>query len=241
MGVINSLKNQQFATIIIVLNCDCKITKNQPFIMPVIKTLTNRNNTRVFIWKVDESEAWLRAGLELSQNSLQRLSTMSSELHRRGFLSIRHLLRAAGYTDQNLFYNNLGKPHLDDGKFISITHSFELTAIIISDVKIGIDIEKRRDKIERIAPKFINYEKDYVDSSDHKVSLLTVVWGAKESMYKCLGMPGLGFHDHCKVEPFKMEDGQTLSRIDFNDIQRTFDTYFEEILEYSMVYILPAS
>ncbi len=207
--------------------------------MPVIKTLTNRSQTRVFVWKVDESEAWLRAGLDLSQNSLSRLSTMSSELHRRGFLSIRHLLRAAGYTDQNLYYNDHGKPHLDDGKHISITHSFELTAIIISDSETGIDIEKRRDKIERIAPKFINYERGFIEASPNKVSLLTVVWGAKESMYKCLGKKGLGFYDHCFVEPFTMEQGHTRSRIEFYDIQRSYDTYFEEILDYSMVYILP--
>ncbi|MBF4984336.1 4-phosphopantetheinyl transferase, partial [Nonlabens mediterrranea] len=110
--------------------------------MPLYKTLTNRENTNVYIWKITESEAWLRTGLELSENSINRLFTMSSELHRRGFLSIRHLLREAGYTDQHLYYSIDGKPHLNDGRNISITHSYEFTAIIISDAPVGIDIEK---------------------------------------------------------------------------------------------------
>jgi phosphopantetheinyl transferase len=164
---------------------------------------------------------------------------MSSEIHRRGFLSIRHLLQQAGYTDNDLYYDDLGKPHLTDEKYISITHSYELTAIIISDAPTGIDIEKRRDKIERIAVKFVNYESDFIAQHANKVSALTVIWGAKESMYKCLGQKGLGFFEHCKVEPFEMEQKQTVSRIDFGKIQRSYETHFEEILAYTLVYILP--
>lgn len=209
--------------------------------MPVIKTLTNRNTTKVYVWQISESEAWLRSGIELSHNSVNRLVTMSSEMHRRGFLSIRHLLLEAGYSDNDLYYDDLGKPHLTDNSYISITHSFELTAIVISDGPTGIDIEKRREKIQRIAVKFVNYEIDFIEQQQQKVSALTVIWGAKESMYKCLGQKGLGFFEHCKVEPFDMESGYTLSRIDFGDIQRSYDTYFEEILEYTLVYILPVS
>ncbi|KQC32227.1 4-phosphopantetheinyl transferase [Nonlabens sp. YIK11] len=209
--------------------------------MPVIKTITNRFNTRVFVWQVTESEAWLRSGIDLSQNSINRLVTMSSEMHRRGFLSIRHLLLHAGYTDKDLYYDELGKPHLDGECYISITHSYELTAIIISDATTGIDVEKRRDKILRIAKKFVNYESDFVENQENKTSALTVIWGAKESMYKCLGQKGLGFYDHCKVEPFELASHHTISRIDFNEIQLSYDTYFEEILEYTLVYILPLS
>ena len=80
---------------------------------------------------------------------------MKSEIHRRGFMSIRHLMAEAGYVDHDLFYDELGKPHLKNGSNISITHSFNFTAIILSDRKVGIDIEKRRDKILKIANKFI--------------------------------------------------------------------------------------
>jgi len=239
--VVDGLKNQQVKSLLLFLNCGGKFTKIKPSLMPVIKTLTNRSNTTVYVWQITESEAGLRAGIELSQNSLQRLATMSSEMHRRGFLSIRHLLLHAGYSDHDLYYDDLGKPHLTDDRYISITHSFELTAIIISDDSTGVDIEKRREKIQRIAVKFINYETDFVAAQPNKVSVLTVIWGAKESMYKCLGQKGLGFYEHCKIEPFYLEHKQTLSRIDYGTIQQSFDTYFEEILDYTLVYILPIS
>ncbi len=80
---------------------------------------------------------------------------MKSEMHRRAFLSIRHLLALYNYVDEDLVYNEAGKPHLKDGKYISITHSHHFTAIIISkNDGVGIDIEMQRDKILRIAHKF---------------------------------------------------------------------------------------
>jgi len=225
---------------VICLNCGCKITKNKSIPVPLYKTLTNRENTTVYIWKITESEAWLRTGLELSENSLNRLFTMSSELHRRGFLSIRHLLKEAGYTDKNLYYNQEGKPHLDDGRCISITHSYEFTAIIVSDAHVGIDIEKLRDKIQRIAPKFIGYEKTFIELVENPIESLTVIWGAKESMYKLYGTKGLGFKAHCYVESFDIEQQHTVSRLVYENDNMKFDVYFEQLEFFMMVYILPA-
>jgi len=165
---------------------------------------------------------------------------MSSELHRRGFLSIRHLLRAAGYTDLRLYYDELGKPHLDDGRYISITHSYEFTAIIISDALVGIDIEKQRDKIVRIASKFIGFEEVYLKDIATPIKELTVVWGAKESMYKLYGQKGLGFKAHCMVAPFNMMQGATVSRIVYENDNLKFDVFFEEMQDFILVYILPS-
>lgn len=208
--------------------------------MPLHKTITSTPDTTVYIWKITESEAWLRTGLSLRDTSVKRLFTMSSELHRRGFLSIRHLLRVASYTDQNLFYNDLGKPHLDDGRYISITHSYEFTAIIISDNPVGIDIEKQRDKIMRIAPKFIGFEELYIKELKAPVKELTVIWGAKESMYKLYGHKGLGFKAHCMVAPFYLHHHKTVARIVFENDNLKFDVFFEELDDFMLVYILPA-
>lgn len=208
--------------------------------MPLYKTLTNRHNTKVYIWRIEESEAWLRSGLDLTKNSLERLVTMSSELHRRGFLSIRHLLREAGYTDQDLYYSDEGKPFLKDKRHISITHSFEFTGIVISDERVGIDIEKQRDKIMRIASKFISYEHTFVESFDKPVKELSVIWCAKESMYKLYGTRGLGFKAHCYVEPFNMELSHTTSRLIYQDDELQFDVYYMELENFMLAYILPA-
>jgi len=208
--------------------------------MPLFKSINNRENTLIYIWKITESEAYLRTDIELSEHSKTRLLHMSSELHRRGFLSIRHLLNIAGYSDLDLHYSEHGKPHLTDHKYISITHSFEFTAIIISDVSTGIDIEKQRDKIKRIAPKFIGYEENFIASLENPVKELTVVWGAKESMYKLYGHKGLGFKAHCLVEAFTMESDQTVGRLVHEENNLKFDVFFEEIENFMLAYVLPS-
>ena len=100
--------------------------------MPLYKTITVNNLTKVLIWKIEESFEELAAGIQLTDKSQERLDSMKSELHQRGFLSIRHLLKEVGLSDNDLVYDEFGKPHVTNGKYISITHSFTYTGIIIN-------------------------------------------------------------------------------------------------------------
>ena len=87
--------------------------------MPLYKTITPNSQTTVKIWKIEESFSDLIDGTILKPESLNRVNGMKSELHQRGFLSVRHLLSAFGYSDLDLYYDKNGKPHLKDGKEIS--------------------------------------------------------------------------------------------------------------------------
>ena len=91
------------------------------------------SQTTVKIWKISESYDELIKPLNLNEDSLERVLGMKSGTAPTGFLSVRHLLRAFGYQDKDLFYDENGKPHLKDGKQISITHSFNFSAVIVSD------------------------------------------------------------------------------------------------------------
>ena len=87
---------------------------------------------------------------------------MKSELHQRGFLSVRHLFENLVIQIKICFMMIMESLTLKDGKQISITHSFTFSGVIISDDKVGIDIEKQRDKIAVIAKKFVDYEFNYL-------------------------------------------------------------------------------
>ena len=142
--------------------------------MPLFKTIKPNKYTTVYVWKIEESFKDLSKNMLLTERSESRLLSMKSEIHRRGFLSVRHLLKEAGYTDLDLFYNGNGKPHLTNGKHISITHSFIFSAIIISDVEVGIDIEKNREKIKIIQDKFVNFERGFIHKDDDYIQQLTM-------------------------------------------------------------------
>ena len=207
--------------------------------MPLYKTITPNSQTTVKIWKIDESYDDLMQPLSLKPNTLSRVLGMKSELHQRGFLSVRHLLAEFGYEDADLFYDENGKPHLQDGKQISITHSFNYSAVIISDSFIGIDIEKQRDKIAIIAHKFIDYEFDYLNETHiDYVKKLTTIWCVKESLYKLFATPGVSFKKYFLVIPFELKDEKTVAWIDYNRQTLRYDIHFFEFDGFTCAYAL---
>tara|TARA_R110002033_G_scaffold78136_3_gene129678 strand:+ start:2172 stop:2798 length:627 start_codon:yes stop_codon:yes gene_type:complete len=208
--------------------------------MPLYKSISVNSQTTVKIWKIEESYDVLFEPLDLKPQSLSRVLSMKSELHQRGFLSVRHLLREFGYTDQDLFYDDNGKPHLKDGKHISITHSFTFSGVIVSDKEVGIDIEKRRDKIVKIAHKFVDYEFNYIKPTDKDyINRLTIIWGIKESLYKLFATPGMLFNKHFLVIPFMMKDDETVAWIDYNNKKYRYNTAFFEFDEFMCAYVVP--
>jgi 4'-phosphopantetheinyl transferase len=208
--------------------------------MPLYKSISVNPKTVVKIWKIEESYETLLKPLDLKSKSLERVLGMKSNLHQRGFLSVRHLLRDFGYTDQDLYYDDTGKPHLKDGKHISITHSFTFSGVIISDDKVGIDIEKQRDKIRIIANKFVDYEFNYLnENAEDYIRKLTVIWGVKESLYKLFATPGMLFKAHFLVIPFMLEDATTVAWIDYESKKYRYNTTFLEFEGFTCAYVIP--
>lgn len=208
--------------------------------MPLYNTLTVGSSTTVYIWKIEESEAKLSEGIELTQHCQDRIGRMKSEMHRRGFLSIRHLMAEAGYVDADLYYDELGKPHLKDGKHISITHSNHFTGIIISATdEVGIDIEMQRDKILRIAHKFTPIE-EYrtIANSEALVRKLTIVWGCKESLYKIYAEPGLSFLHHIIIKDFPLTETDIIGEILYQGETSAYDIRYQEFEGFTLVYAI---
>ena len=207
--------------------------------MPLYKSISVNSQTTVKIWKIEESYNDLIAPISLKPESETRVNGMKSELHQCGFLSVRHLLKAFGYTDFDLFYDHSGKPHLKDGKEISITHSFTFSAVIVSENKVGIDIEKQRDKIAIIAKKFIDYEFQYLQPlAEDYINKLTVIWGIKESLYKLFATPGMLFKAHFLVIPFNIEDDTTVAWIDYKGLKKRYLSHFLEFESFTCTYTI---
>lgn len=209
--------------------------------MPLLKTINFSRivgtTTEILLWKITESLAELSAEVTLNPKNQQRFNGMKSELHQRAFLSVRKLLQLKGYTDFDLEYDQFGKPHLKDGKHISISHSHEYATIIISDEITGIDIELQRDKIIRIADKFVELEWEFLDKeSQEYIRKLTVIWGVKESIFKIRNEAGISFKDHIHVHPFEIKDQSGIADLHFQNSVIQFKYHFIEIDNFTLVY-----
>ena len=188
--------------------------------MPLLTTIDPWPEALVYLWDISESEEELLAMTHMNDKSKERFNAMKSQVHRKGFLSVRGLLQAADLSDDDLYYDDFGKPFLNNGQFISITHSHDRSAIIVAPHPVGIDIELRRPKILRIAhkfcpgisPKLNNLVPDSVDQ-------YTYVWTAKESIYKMASMPGLGFLSDIALSEWTQEkDLAALIPVDMHDL-----------------------
>lgn len=205
--------------------------------MPIYKTITISPNTKLAIWHIEEALDDLAQNVTLSTYCQQKYEAMGSLIHRKGFLSIRHLLAYFGYSDQDLEYDEKGKPHLKDGNFISISHSFQYTGLIISDKPVGIDIEKQRSKIKNIAAKFTPFKKySHIRDDDELMRKLTIVWCAKESTYKLYGKKGLFFLRDMDVDDFEIKDGATTVNVLNQKDQPQFQIKFLEFDGFTCAY-----
>jgi 4'-phosphopantetheinyl transferase len=91
-----------------------------------------------------------------------------------------------------------GKPY-----FISITHSYQYAAVIVSKTRtVAIDMEKMDERIQRVKYKFTRNDEFIYLKQDPESEMLTVIWSAKETLYKFYGKKELDFKLHLKIESF---------------------------------------
>lgn len=210
--------------------------------MPLFKTIDFNTTTQILIWKITESLEELLPKVVLKEKTQLRLNGMKSEIHQRAFLSVRMLIQEIGSNDNDLHYDEFGKPYLNCGRHISITHSHNFAAIIISNDAIGIDMELQRNKIIRIADKFCDVEFEYLEreKSTEFIRKLTVIWGAKEAIFKIRNEKGISFKDHIAVDEFNLMQTKTEANLHFGGLHKKFEIHFEEFEGFTLVYALEA-
>jgi phosphopantetheinyl transferase len=203
--------------------------------MPLLKTFALNDYTQLFVWKISETFDELFQSVALKDVSLARVESMKSESHQRGFLAVRRLLMEAGYSDFDLYYDEFGKPHLGNGKHISISHSHDFSVIVLSDVNVGADLEILKEKTLKLAPRYMDVSHlENLSKSDELIKA-TVVWGIKESVFKIKNEIGISFKENIFEDDFNLEDKKCGVSLQFNDKTERFDIVFEFIENYVFV------
>lgn len=208
--------------------------------MPIYKTITIEDNSKLVLWKIEEGLEELYNGLELSSLSVEKMDNMKSSVHKKGYLAVRQLLKEFGYVDADLTYKNSGRPLLKNGKHITISHSHNFAAILVGDVNMGVDIEKQKDKILNIANKFTPiYEYRTLANDDAVIRKLTLVWSAKEAIYKCFSTKGVSFLNHIDVHDFDLGDAKTSATLEYKGQKKVYDVFFIEFEDFACAYVSP--
>ena len=203
--------------------------------MPLLKIIALNDYTQLLVWKITETFDELFHSLALKDVSLARVESMKAESHQKGFLSVRRLLMEAGYTDFDLYYDEFGKPHLNDGKHISISHSHNFSVIVVSDVNIGADLEILKDKTLKLAPRYMDVSHLENLSKEEELIKATVVWGIKEAVFKVKNVIGISFKDHIFENDFNLTEKKCTVELRVNNKVEHFDIVFDFIENYVFV------
>ncbi|MCX7729423.1 MAG: 4'-phosphopantetheinyl transferase superfamily protein, partial [Bacteroidia bacterium] len=125
------------------------------------------------------------------------LSPSRQSLYFKNFLS--------NYLSKNLnaqiYYLSSGKPmiHCNSYKSISISHTQQFLAIQLHKEEIaGIDIETQRTSLIKIQSKFLNNKE--IKWANNDLFNLSVLWTAKEALYKIIGTSGISLKEHIFVD-----------------------------------------
>jgi 4'-phosphopantetheinyl transferase len=191
------------------------------------------------VWKIEEDLNTLLELVSLDNDEKKKYKGFSSNSRKLEFLSVRALLSELIGKDAKIVYNKNNKPFLKDGsRFISISHSHKLTAILLStNEKVGIDLEYMSSNIAAIAFKFLNWREKVTRENENRRYHLYLHWCAKEALYKICDKEGISIRKNITIEPFTVKDsGEMKGHVHTDKINETFDLYYSKYDNYAIAW-----
>lgn len=210
--------------------------------MPIIKDLNFKHHTRILCWETSETDEELLDFLELSPYRIMKYLTLAPKQGKE-YLGLRACLKILNL-DLDVLYNENGKPYLPASNEISITHSYGLVAVGLSDMPLGIDLEMARPKkIHNIKNKFIRSDEHLwiTQYPKDETEYLHIIWGLKECLYKLNGGNLWNFLHHYRIEEFELQEESLIvcwisdekkSRKYFGHYKKIGDFYLTWVLDY---------
>lgn len=143
------------------------------------------------------------------------------------------LLKEIQLEDQ-IQYNEFGKPLLKDGRFISISHDKNFVGIILHESDVGLDIQTAEERIHRIASKFCNNKEL---AQFHSTEDRTAIWCTKEAIFKFFGTD-VSFAESITVKAINWDSEQIIANYSGVHGDRIFTLNITNLNNTFVVYTL---
>ncbi len=169
--------------------------------MAIVKTFTPGENTFLLVWKITEDAETLNKYLDHLTDA--QTTTPKHSLHwlaSRAAITTHFGLDAVVIINKDIY--NRPSMLVDGEKYhLSITHSSNYAAVMFSKFRnVALDLEKVDERVGRVAHKFINgAEEEMLLQSKNIIHDQTLIWSAKETLYKFYGQKELDFKKHMTI------------------------------------------
>jgi len=191
--------------------------------MPLFKKI-KENNCEIGIWELSETLDYL-----IKKSDFSETNKIINKKRKKEILASRILLKNM-YPDLKITYNKYGAPTVENNKFISISHSKKFVTIILSRIKVGIDIQEINDKALNAVSKFINLS----NSNQISKNEATLVWSCKECIYKWYQKGSVNFLNDIKIHSFKIKEK---GKITANFKNQEFTLFYRKLQNHFLVYV----
>ncbi|MCK5856086.1 MAG: 4'-phosphopantetheinyl transferase superfamily protein [Bacteroidales bacterium] len=210
--------------------------------MPIIYKQEIEGHAVLGVWKISESVDELLSMIQFSEGereTFEKFKLKSRQAHWLSYrLAIRELLDEECPCE--FFYDEHGKLHFANLDYsLSVTHSGVYSGVIISKKHyVGIDIEKLNDRINRLASKFLNAEEMELLPELEQDKFLTIVWSAKEALYKLYGKSEVQL-DNISIKPFAIgNEGLIDGKLEIGSFKKDYQVqyHFSDDGEYILAF-----
>jgi 4'-phosphopantetheinyl transferase EntD len=177
--------------------------------MPLFYQHNINDDTKLGIWHIEEPESFFLEKVPLKRD-------VTHPFKRRQHLAGRYLLGYLfpDFPVEEIRIADTRQPFLDDELYhFSISHCGAFAAAVVSrSNRVGVDIELVTPRIGRVAEKFLNEGEMQFFNEDYTLFLeqwglrgrmqqefLTLIWSAKEALFKWYGRGELDFKRHMQL------------------------------------------
>ncbi|MFC6997530.1 4'-phosphopantetheinyl transferase family protein [Rufibacter roseus] len=210
--------------------------------MPLLRVKQLNSTSYLGLWRVEETVEQLRASL-LELRPSHEIPVFKAETRNKEWLAARilayTLLAELTHEPVLLEKHETGQPYCTAEHLqVSLTHSGPWVAALISATyRVGIDIEQKGNKVERLISKFMNeIELAAVENRPEKMHLY---WSAKETLYKVYSHKKLLFKENIRLQYFDLQpEGQFKGRVQTDNFKEDYDVLYESTPDYVLTYTL---
>jgi 4'-phosphopantetheinyl transferase len=173
--------------------------------MPVIFQKEWPSGRRMVLWRMDELPEMLFSKLELRAVEKAVWQTFHHSKRQREWIGFRTVLKELDIKEIIKYLAN-GKPVISDTLHLSPSHCLPLIGVLCGPESVGLDIQDPLPKLHVIRKKYAHPEElQAAIDSDSELDYLTLLWSAKEAVFKVYGEE-LTFASEIRVRPFKLSD-----------------------------------
>ena len=172
--------------------------------MAVFYEITHLPLIKAAVWHITETVEELLTFVQPDKDDMLVCQSYKNLQRKKQWLAYRALLmEILAPCKVKLFYDENGKPMLASGTHhISVSHAGDYAAAVVCmHVKVGIDIELIRPRIERVKGRFLSNAELLAISPTPSLEILYHYWCSKEALYKLHGSPGVDFINDIRVHP----------------------------------------